>query len=144
MRLLALLLVAACSQSGAKKTEDLVADVKDFQEGLRWRDYDQAANHLQAEQRTRFLDAHDDLDSDLRIDDYEVMRVHLTDQRTAATVRVKYTWHRDSVGTVHETIVDQRWELQGKVWRITGSEHKQGEELPPETLPVEAEGPPLP
>jgi hypothetical protein len=139
-----LLLCVACSQSGAKKTEDLVEDVRDFQEGMRWRDYDRAAHHVPAPQRVRFLDAHDEIDTDLRIDDYEVMRVNLTDDHTTATVRVKYTWHKDSVGTVYETIVDQRWERQGKVWRITSSEHKQGEPLPPETLPVEDEPAPSP
>lgn len=138
--LAALLVIASCAQSGAKKTEDLVGDVRDFQEGLRWRNYDQAADHVVAPQRARFLDAHDDIDADLRIDDYEVMRVTVTGEHTEALVRVKYTWHRDSVGTVYETIVDQKWERQGKVWRIIGAEHRQGETLPPETLPVESEG----
>jgi hypothetical protein len=145
VRAFTLLLLCACASSGAaRKTEDLVSDIREFQEGLRWRNYDRAADHVVAAQRARFLDAHDDLDADLRIDDYEVMRVTLTAQHTEALVRVKYTWHRDSVGKVHETIVDQKWERQGKIWRIVGSEHRQGDALPPETLPVESEGAPLP
>ena len=105
-------------------------DVRAFQEGLRWRKYDMAADYVPARERERFLDAHDDVDTDLRIDDYEVMRVKLEDSQSKAQVRVKYTWHLDSVGSVHDTVVEESWEKQGKIWRIVGSEHRRGEEMP--------------
>ncbi len=129
MRALALVLLVGCG-GGMKSSEDLLYDVRAFQEGIRWRKYDLAADYVPAKVREKFLDAHDDVDADLRVDDYELMRVKLADSHDRAEVRVKYTWHLDSVGAVHDTVVEQSWEKQGKVWRIVGSEHRRGEEMP--------------
>jgi len=112
------------------RTEDLMTDVRTFQEGLRWRKYEMAADYVPARAREKFLEAHDEIDADLRIDDYELERVKLEESKTAALVRVRYTWHLDSVGTVHDTVIEERWEQQGKVWRVVASEHKRGEEMP--------------
>jgi hypothetical protein len=129
MRAFWLLTLVACS-AGMKSSEDLMTDVRTFQEGLRWRKYDMAADYVPAPAREKFLEAHDDIDGDLRIDDYEVVRVKVEEGRERALVRVKYTWHLDSVGAVHDTVVEQSWERQGKVWRILASAHKHGEEMP--------------
>ena len=129
--------IAACASSSQKKDQELMTDVREFQEGLRWRNYDQAADHVHASARVRFLDAHDDLDGDLRIDDYEVMRVTLTAE-FEATVRVKYTWHLDSVGRVHESTYDQDWQRQGKVWRVVATRQRSGEALPASAMPDDA------
>jgi hypothetical protein len=135
--LLAAVLAAGCGGGGAAAGEDLIGHVRVFQEGLRWRRYDQAADHVPAPVRARFLDAHDELDRELRIDDYEIVRVTLAG-KTEATVRVRYTWHLESVGRVHETTVDERWRRQGKVWRIVSADHRHGEPLPPGTLALTA------
>jgi len=136
-RALCLLALAACASTGQKSDKELMTDVREFQEGLRWRNYDQAADHVHAAARVRFLDAHDELDGDLRIDDYEVMRVTLTGE-FEATVRVKYTWHLDSVGRVHESTYDQDWHRQGKVWRVVATRQKSGEPLPESAMPDDA------
>ncbi len=133
-----LVLLCACSASAKSAQEDLLEGVRDFQEGLRWRNYDQAAHRVPAASRERFLDAHEELDDDLRIDDYEIERVTVEKDRDRAMVRVSYTWHLDTVGTVHETTVDEAWERQGKVWRIVSATYRRGEPLPPETLAVES------
>jgi hypothetical protein len=142
MRALWLLLTLAACAGAAKANDDFMADIRSFQEGLRWRKYDVAADFVPAEKREKFLDAHDETDTDLRIDDYELMRVKLNDSHETAQVRVKYTWHLDSVGTVHDTVVDQHWEKQGKMWRILASEHQRGEEMP--RAAVVSGGPELP
>jgi hypothetical protein len=129
MRWLAVLWLVACGNT-MNRTEDLMTDVRTFQEGIRWRKYEMAADYVPAAARERFLEAQDVIDKDLRIDDYELERVKLESGQTAARVRVKYTWHLDSVGTVHDTVVEERWERQGKVWRVVASEHKRGEEMP--------------
>ena len=135
MRALVCLLLLGCGV-GMGKNEDLMFDVRTFQEGLRWRKYDMAANHVPAAAREQFLEAHEDVDEDLRIDDYELEQVKITDE--GATIRVKYTWHLDSVGTVHDTVCEQRWERQGKVWRIIGNARKRGEEMPRAVVVSEA------
>jgi hypothetical protein len=125
------LLVGGVGCAGAMtRSDDLLMDVRTFQEGLRWRKYDMAAAHIPPAARDEFLERHDELDKDLRIDDYELERVKVEDDTATALVRVKYTWHLDSKGSVHDTVVEERWERQGKVWRVVGSAHKRGEELP--------------
>lgn len=136
-RWLILALVAACSASAKGKHDDLDEHLRDFQEGLRWRNYDRAAAHVRQEEREKFLDAHEILDENLRIDDYEIERVTLGEDGRRATVRVRYVWHLDSEGRVHDTLVDESWEKQAKVWRIVGSSHRRGEPLPSTALPVE-------
>ena len=132
---------SACSGGAQVRDQELMTDVRSFQEGLRWRKYDQAADHVPAPSRVRFLDAHDELDGDLRIDDYEVLRVTLSGEREA-TVRVRYTWHLDSVGRVHESIYDQRWRREGKgrsaIWRVVATEPRSGEPLPTNAMPDDA------
>jgi hypothetical protein len=129
IRVLALGALLGCAGM-AKPTEDLMYDLRAFQDGLRWRKYEQAAQYVPPAARDRFLDAHDEVDADLRIDDYELERVKLDEGQLRALVRVKYTWHLDSVGAVHDTVVDERWEKEGKAWRIVASEHRRGEPMP--------------
>jgi hypothetical protein len=136
MRWMALVLLAACSgASSGKKTEDLMSDVRDFQEGLRWRRYEDAALLVPSANREKFLDAHEELDADLRIDDYEIERLSLAKDQLHATVRVRITWHLDSAGKVHDTVIDESWQRDGKTWHIVGSEHKRGEVLPAKAMP---------
>jgi hypothetical protein len=136
-----IVLLLGCASGAQGKDQELMTDVRAFQEGLRWRKYDQAADHVHAAARVAFLDAHDELDGDLRIDDYEVLRVTLTGEREA-TVRVKYTWHLDSVGRVHESIVDQSWSRHGSgksaIWRIMATDARSGEPLPEAAMPADA------
>ncbi len=129
MKTLALLVCLAACGSGQRPHEDLVFNVRTYHEGLRWRRYEQAADYIAPDDRAKFLDQREDVDKDLRIDDYETVRVTLSGQ-DAAVVQVKYTWHLDSVGTVHETTVEERWEKAEKGWRILETSHKRGEEMP--------------
>src|SRR5262245_26377946 len=117
MRALFLVSLVACSSSSARGA-DLMNDVRTFQEGIRWQKHEMSADYVPAAPRERFRDAHEEIDKDLRIDDYEIQRVKAEASGNDAYVRMKYTWHLDSVGTVHETTTEQHWELQGKIWRI--------------------------
>jgi hypothetical protein len=136
------LAVTGCGATTTNRVDELDADLRVFHEGLRWRRYDDAAEHVPPLVRARFLDAHEDLDGDLRIDDYEVVRVTWTGAgKDHARVRVRYTWHLDSVGRVHETTVDQSWERQVKIWRIVASAHHKGEVMPAHAVSVEDPSP---
>jgi hypothetical protein len=126
-----LFLLAFPGCGGAQKAnEDLVNDIRAFQEGLRWRRYEAAAEHIPPALRERFLDQHEEVDADLRIDDYDIQRVHVTDEHTRALVTVKFTWHLDSVGRVHDTVLEESWERQGKIWRIVSAWKRHGADMP--------------
>jgi hypothetical protein len=135
MIMMALLLGSACAgMTGRKDTEEFMDDVRSFQEGLRWQKYELTVDYLPTGVREKFLATHDEMDHDLRIDDYEVQVVHLADEHTSATVTVKYTWHLDSVGTVHDTIVEEKWKKLGKNWHIVTYAYKRGDESMPEVV----------
>jgi hypothetical protein len=129
MRLIALLLLCACG-AGQKANEDLLNNIRGYQEGLRWRRYEQAADYVAPDERASFLDRRDVIDKNLRIDEYEVMRVTLSEGHEEAIVQVRYTWHLDTVGTVHETVVEEKWTKDKPSWRIVETKHKRGEEMP--------------
>jgi hypothetical protein len=129
MRALALLMLCACG-AGQRPHEDLVFDLRTYHEGLRWRRYEQAADYIAPDDRNAFLDHREEIDKDLRIDDYETVRVTISTEKQEAVVQVKYVWHLDTVGTVHETTVEEQWKKLDKGWRLVETTHKRGEEMP--------------
>ena len=128
--LIALTLALAACASRQKQTENLLETSVRFQEGLRWSRFEDAASHVPPREREAFLDEHDELGKDLRIDDYEVIRVHFKDDHEEAQVQVKYSWHLDGEGIVKETVTDQRWRLHGSVWWMEDEAKKRGEDMP--------------
>jgi hypothetical protein len=135
--------LAACGTSvGQKQTERLIESSTGYQEGMRWGRFEDAAAYVPPEERDGFLDERDRLGEDLRIDDYEVLRVHMQNGHKAARVRVKYTWHLDSVGRVFETVTEQKWARHGQQWLLEEEIVQRGEAMPgmPEKLPEESPG----
>jgi len=124
-----LFLLVACA-TRQKQTENLLETSQRFQEGLRWQRFEDAAAHVPPDERESFLDEHDKLSKELRIDDYEVIRVHFAASHDEAMVQVKYTWHLDNEGIVKETVTDQRWELRGLAWFMTEEHWKRGDDMP--------------
>jgi hypothetical protein len=123
------LVVAACGAQQRPGVE-LMDDIRTYQEGLRWRRWDEAALRLPPGRRDAFLETHEELDAELRIVDYEIERVRLAPGSTTATVQVKYTWHLDSVGVVHDSIVEQRWRRVNRAWFLVAERLKRGEDFP--------------
>jgi len=126
-RLIPLLVLAACG--GAQRSESLMEAVRTYNDGVRWERFTAAAAVVPARERDAFLDEREELAEDLRISDYEIVRVKDRGP-DAAEVQVKVTWYRDSIGTVKDTWAAQRWERQGKAWRIIGERLVRGEEMP--------------
>lgn len=119
----------ACAACGATpKGETLMEAVRTYNEGVRWERFAAAASRVPARERETFLDEREELAEDLRITDYEVVRVK--DKGDVADVQVKLTWYKDSEGTVHETWAKQAWERQGKAWRIVGEARVRGADMP--------------
>ena len=129
---LALAVVACGAACGGnqKPQDDLLYNVRGYQEGLRWRRYEDSASRLAPSKREAFLDKRDELDDELRVDDYEIMRVKMQAQGKKATVQVKLTWHLDSVGIVKDTVVEESWERHKTGWFLVGEKLKRGPEMP--------------
>ena len=121
-------LASACG--AGPQVEPLPDAVRSYNDAIRWQRYTMAAERLPAAQRDRFLDMRDRLQEDLRINDYEVIRVRYDDSLTRARVHIKLTWHLDSRGIVHDTHAVQTWKREGKVWILVHESYLRGEPMP--------------
>lgn len=125
--MLAVCLLVACRS--AKQGDSLADSIRQYNEGVRWQRYDNAAIHVPPAERSEFVDALDTRSKDLRITDYEVVRV---DQKTdkLAQVQVKMSWYLDSEQTLRETSAVQTWERHGKTWWVVEETRLRGKEMP--------------
>lgn len=129
----ALVLISATLACGgsAKRSSDLLYDVRAFNEGLRWEKLPQAAVRIHPSEREAFLDEREQLQEELRIDDFEITRLNMLGKRQdVAKVQIKWTWHMDSLGLVHTTTSKQEWRRFGDRWIMLGEEHAWGDLMP--------------
>ena len=126
--ILAALVVSGCG--GMQRSEDLLTAVTTYNDGVRWSRFPAAASKLMPAERDAFLDERDQLADDLRITDYEVIRVRADQSAVRAVVQIKYTWFLDSRGIVHETHSVQDWERHGKFWMLAAEHRMRGEAMP--------------
>jgi hypothetical protein len=136
LALVAAALVAGCG-GGPSATETLMSAVRSYNDGVRWQRLPVAAASIPPAEREAFLDEREELADDLRINDYEVMRLELDDAGVRAKVRVEYTWYLDSVGQVHKTVSSQSWERHGKAWLLAEERRVRGEPMPGLAEPLE-------
>jgi hypothetical protein len=136
VKALAVLLLAAMGCVHPPRADSLADSVRNYNDGVRWERFTAAATAVPPKERDDFLDEREQLARDLRITDYEIVR--LKDEGERATVQVKVSWYRTSQGTLHETWSRQSWERHGRVWRIVAEARVRGDEMP--GLPEGASG----
>lgn len=122
-----ILMVAACH--APRSGETLTESVRAYNEGVRWERYAVAATHVPPEQRSDFVDEADERSKDLKITDYEVVKVEQKGDKEAK-VQVKVSWYLDSVGKLNETQAVQTWERHGKTWLVVDESRLRGDEMP--------------
>lgn len=118
----------ACT--GSQRTPPLDEALRTYNDGVRWQRFTVAAAHVPAPRRDDFLDQRDQVGEDLRISEYEVIRVRYDRSGRLARVHVKFVWHLDSRGVVHTTHTVQSWQFQGKGWVLAGERHLRGQPMP--------------
>lgn len=126
LMLIAVLAVTACMPpAGGYAVTDAA---RAYAEGVRWERFDNAAAVVPPSERAQFLDERDALAKDLRINESEIVRV--TEHGRVAEVTVKHSWYKESEGTLRQTVATQRWERQGKAWRLVDEWRARGDEMP--------------
>jgi hypothetical protein len=128
--LLVLALAAAACGAAQREPEPLDQSVRVYNEGVRWQRFDDAASRLPADRRDDFLDQRDQLHDDLRISEYDVIRVRYDNKQRRARVQIKYTWYLESRGVVHETHAVQTWHRGEEIWVMRGERYLRGERMP--------------
>ncbi|MGE0872544.1 MAG: hypothetical protein AB7P03_28580 [Kofleriaceae bacterium] len=131
--LLAVLVVLPLSAAGCgapqRDSDTLAESIRSFNEGVRWQRFANAATRIPPEQRSQFVDDMDQRAEDLKIIDYEIVRVDTRGPREAK-VHVKLSWYLDSEGTLRETHSMQTWERQGKLWMMVDEARVRGAQMP--------------
>ncbi len=130
--------VVGCG-GGQQAQNQAMHSVRGYNDALRWQRLPTAAGFIAAAEREAFLDEHEELEEELRIDYYEISRMRPIG-KDRAEVQVKYTWHMDNVGVVKDTTTHQHWERHGKRWVMAEEHRVRGDEMPgvaepPETKP---------
>ena len=133
--MLVLVGVLGCGGLSPKEPETLGESVRSYNEGIRWGRYEVAAIHVPVKQRSQFVDEADLRAHDLKITEYDIVRVDQRGDREAR-VQIKMSWYRESEGTLHETSSMQTWERPGKDWLLVDEARLRGTEMPglPEPL----------
>lgn len=120
----------ACGGS-LKRSHDLNYDVRAYNEGVRWAKLPQAATRILPSEREAFLDEREELEEELRIDDFEIMRLKMVGKgQDYANVQIKWTWHLDRQGIVRSTTSRQKWRRYGSRWIMLREAHVRGYEMP--------------
>lgn len=119
---------AGCGAPQRSQQSDLSDAVRSFNDGVRWERFAAAANALPPAHRAEFVDEMDERATDLKITDYDVVRVDPRGRE--ARVQIKVSWYRASEGTLRETHAMQTWERHGKVWWMVGETRLRGAEMP--------------
>lgn len=134
--ILLVVLLAACH--APKAGETLGESVRSYNDGIRWQRYDNAAVHVPPAERSQFIDDADERAKDIKITDYEIVKV---DQKTdrIAQVQIKLSWYSDSEGKLRETQAMQTWERHGKTWLVIEETRVKGTEMPGLREPPNAE-----
>jgi hypothetical protein len=129
------IVLLGCGAAQMRPEYDLNESVRQFNDGVRWGRFGLAASSIPPTQRSQFVDEMDQLADDLKITDYEIVRLDARGAR-AADVQIKLTWYKASEGTVHETHARQTWERHGKVWWMVDESRLRGAEMPGLPEPV--------
>jgi len=131
--LVPLLVLAAC---GARpQAESLAESIRIYNEGVRWQRFANAAALVPPPERSKFVEEMDERAEDLRITEYDVVKVDREGDRLAK-VQVKMSWYKDSEGTLRETHAVQTWERHGKTWLMVDEARMRGAEMPGLAEPV--------
>jgi hypothetical protein len=132
--LFALLLSAGCvAGAGYSMRDRVTAAAREYNDGVRWQKWEQAAAHIAKDTRIKFLERHQAYEDELEIADYELVAIDLDKsdkKRDRATARVDYTWTLKRQGLLQKTSTLQRWEEKEGGWMMEREERLRGAALP--------------
>ena len=114
----------------SSRTDTMMTAVRGYNEDVRWRRLPAAAARIPVSQRDPYLDEREALADDLRINEYDITRVHMGKKKKTARVQVQYTWHRESRGNVHKTTAAQQWERRDGRWWLAEERRVRGKKMP--------------
>ena len=109
----------------------MMYDIRAYNEGLRWDKLPQSAVRIPPAERDAFLDEREQLQDELRIDDFDITRLKTEGEtKDRADVQIRWVWHMDREGIVKETTSKQSWKRHGSRWLMLHEVFVRGDEMP--------------
>ncbi len=109
----------------------MMYDIRAYNEGLRWDKLPQSAIRIPPAERDAFLDEREQLQDELRIDDFDITRLNTEGEtKDRANVQIRWVWHMDREGIVKETTSKQSWKRYGSRWLMLHEVFVRGDEMP--------------
>ena len=128
-------LIAGCGAAAQPASEGLSETITAFNDSVRWERFETASDAIPLKERTQFIDDMDERAHEVKITEYDIVRVEPHGQHEAK-VQIKMSWYKSSEGTVHETYAKQTWEQRGKSWMMVEETRVRGAEMPGLAEPV--------
>ena len=106
------------------KHELLYQSVSEFNNGLRWKKWEDAGAFMPPGLRVAFLQSleKEKADDRLNITDFEVKEVLLDDEAKHAVVRVRLAWYFNDSGIEKKSLIIQKWERIEDKWAMMAME----------------------
>lgn len=126
----ALALAFSCATPGQNRREALVKTAREYNDGLRWRRYQDVTPHLAADEAQAFLARSAALGDDLQMADQEVSSIRFDDDGLRAAVTVQFTWYNQRRALVRTTIVAEDWRYNDGRWICAAQRRVSGDRFP--------------
>lgn len=140
----ALALAFSCATPGENRRDALVKIAREYNDGLRWRRYQDVTPHLAADEAQAFLARTGALGEDFQMADQEVSSIRFEDDGLGAAVTVEFTWYSQRRGLVRRAVIRQDWRYGGGRWLCATQRRLSGDRFPLVPEPLAVAGAPEP
>ncbi len=125
------LFASGCIFGDANTMRDRVTTAtREYNEGVRWGQYDHAVKYVSDLKRAHFLERHKTLEDELEFADCEVLDLDLDKKKARAVSHVEYSWILKREGLLKKTSVEQVWFERNGRWVVDSETRTKGSPLP--------------
>ncbi len=121
--LVSVILMGGCEGTLTKRklnASDNKLAIEAFNDGIRWRDFHQAAAFVAPQQLDAFWKQADALQARVRIYDYQIQRLEFNQQARMATVLLRYRFYHANDPSIESRDLPQKWiyDDENGTWRV--------------------------
>jgi len=118
----------ACAPSANSLGKSLAFASFEFNDGVRWRKYQQAAKRLSPKIRDAYLDHAEKTDEKVNVSEIDLLRTKIDVQKKTAELRFRFIWHLTSRGIVRKAVLVEHWKQIKDVWFVMKIQHVSGKD----------------
>jgi len=119
-----------CPASADSLSKTLAFASFEFNDGVRWRKYQQASKRLSPVIRDTYLDHAERADDKIVVSEINLLRTKLNVKNKSAELRFRYIWHRVNRGLVRKSVVVEHWKQIKEEWFVVKILQASGREFP--------------